>query len=150
MIFTASLCLFVGALFYLTLDLGPVARFVPIYVVVPTLALLVFQLILDLFPRWAEVYERKEKAEIVDVDIVRDESVSPGNWSVAFWLLLPLVLVVLVGFVVGTPIFTALYLKGSARETWRLSLAASAVIWALVYGVFVTLLGARLYDGWIF
>lgn len=150
MIFTASLCVLVGVLFYLTLGLGPVARLVPLGVVAPTFALLVFQLMLDLFPRWARAYERKERAEIVDVDIVRRQPAPPRNWSVAFWFLLALVLLFLTGFAVGAPTFTALYLRGRARESWTLSLGAAAVVWTLVVGIFRTLLDARLYDGWIF
>jgi len=156
--FSSSLCLFVGILFLTTLDLAPTSRLIPLRVVVPTLALILFQLLLDAFPTLAHAYEQREKTEVFTLKRLGLGSDPPAPdqppgiphrrmWSAFSCGLSLLVLVYFLGFPAGTPIFTALYLRVRARETWRRSLILTAAVWILVYGVFATALGARLHDG---
>ena len=137
--FTSSLCLCVGVLFALTMSLGRVSGWVPLRVVVLTLALLSFQLVREIVPGLSKLHSEVEgHARAVEWARVR---------TALGWILLLLVSIALLGFLMGAPLFTALYLKFRAGESWRDSLAVAAAIWGVCFGVFQTLLGARLYEG---
>ena len=67
-LFTLMMLAFAGLIFYLTLDLSRVARLVPLAVVIPTLVVLILQLLLDLVPGLAEKYSRFEKRDLFAVE----------------------------------------------------------------------------------
>ena len=138
-LFTSSLWLCAAVLLALTMRLGPVSARVPLWVVVLTLALLSFLLAREFVPRLSqrrsELTERWRAEEWARV------------WTALGWILLVLVSTALFGFLIGAPLFTALYLRFRARESWRGSLTFAAAVWAVCFGVFATLLGARLYGG---
>lgn len=137
--FAFGLWLSVGVLFALTMSLGRVSGWLPLRVIVLTFALLSFQLarqiILGLSKRHSQVEEHPRAEEWARV------------WTSLAWILFLLVSTALLGFLVGAPFFTALYLKFRARESWRDSLAVAAAVWGVCYGVFATVLGAPLYEG---
>ena len=64
---TALFGAIVGVALWQTLQLGPVARFVPLAVCVPTLALIVLQLALDLFPDVAGRLRALNRDELIGV-----------------------------------------------------------------------------------
>ena len=162
-LFTLVLLAFSGIMCYLSLDLSRVARLVPLRVVIPTLGLLVFQLLVDLIPQLAQKYGRFEKMDIFGVEPFRrkvrfqaraipseaaeEEPQGRRELSMFLWVLAMLAFIYFFGLLVAIPFYTFLYLKGHAGESWLLSLSLSAVIWGLLYGVFVFILQVSLYKG---
>ncbi len=71
-LFTLIITAFVSLLFYLTVNLSPVARLVPLTLLIPTLGLLIFHLVLDLVPRLEEIYRRFEKVDLFGVEQIRE------------------------------------------------------------------------------
>ena len=63
------------------------------------------------------------------------------------WIFLLLVSIYLFGFLYAVPIFMLFYLRERLRENRQLSLAVSIGTWAILYGVFLLLLGVQLYEG---
>jgi Na+/proline symporter len=57
--------------------------------------------------------------------------------------------IVLLGFPLAVPLFMVLYLKLQGREGWIVSLALTAVVWALFYGLFDRLLHLPFPAGWV-
>jgi hypothetical protein len=58
--------------------------------------------------------------------------------------------IVLIGFPWAVPLFVFLYLKLQGRESGWLSVAFSAVVWGVFYGLFVKLLNLPFPAGWLF
>ena len=69
--------------------------------------------------------------------------------SVMAWTLGFFAAIVLLGFQIAVPLLVFLYLKIAGRESWRLSLVFTAVVWAIFYGLFDQLLHLPFPDGWI-
>ncbi len=126
-----------AAFAYLTLELGSMARRVPIVIVVPTLILVGAQLLLDLTPQRGGARG--------------DVSPPASELTTLAWLTLLPVLIAGFGPLFALPGYTLLYLKVRARENWSVSLALTAVLGLLAYAVFRFLLAVPLYRGqlWI-
>jgi hypothetical protein len=63
------------------------------------------------------------------------------------WLAAFLVVVLLFGFLIATPALLFAYLRFAERESAVVSLVAAAVGLAVVYGMFVELLGLTVFEG---
>jgi hypothetical protein len=156
--FTFLLVGFAGVIFYLTFGLGRLAAMVPFAVVVPTLALLLFQLIMDLLPRLAKTYGGLEQKDLFSVESLREKvsqqiedaegkAPQPDREGRAFlWLLAMLALIYLLGFLIALPLYTLLYLKRRS-ERWLIAVPVAVGIACLIYGMSILDLGARLYEG---
>jgi len=159
--FTLFLSAFIALLLYLTLELGRVARLVPLSVVIPTLGLLLLQLLLDLVPRLTRRCDSFELTRLYRTEWVREKvrtsftsnpEVPPKEsqtteLSMFAWLMMMLVLVCLLGFLIAVPLYTLLYLRGRSGEGWTLSLSVAGAMWSLPYAVFHLALNTRLYEG---
>ena len=157
--FSFFLLLFATILFFLTIELGRIAALVPIKVVIPTLVLLVFQLVLDLVPGLAQKFSRFEKVRFVRSEQHEEDarlyfSVSKPEESLAIrerraftWILLLLLLIYIFGLTVSVPLYTCLYIKRRAEEGWLYATGMAAGMCIMVYGIFVLILGIRLYEG---
>jgi len=157
--FTLLLFAFMTILLLLTLDLGPVARLVPMRVAVPTFLLLLLQLLLDARPSWARRYGRYVRLHAFRAEDLLQVARRRSAWGKVLderaereqrllpWVLSLLAGVYLFGFLVATPFFTLLWLKVRARAGWRLSALMAAGLWGLLYGLLHHLLRARLFEG---
>ena len=157
--FTLLLFAFVTYLLYLTLDLGSVARLVPLQVAVPTLAFLTIQLVLDLAPVLAQKFSPFEKIRFVGTQALQDQTLADAPGAVTrtlidrrglcafFWILLMLFFIYVFGFLLAIPLYTFLYLTIRGKQRWLLSIAMAATLWGLVYGVFAVLLNSSLHRG---
>ena len=155
---TFILFAFAGIIFYLTFGLGSVARMVPFAVVIPTLLLLLFQLMMDMLPRLAQKYSRLENKDLFHVEGLRKkirepvedvevEALQRNRERKAFlWLLVMLILIYLLGFLIALPLYTLVYLKRRS-EKWLIAVLVAVGIGCLVYGVSILNLGTRLYGG---
>jgi hypothetical protein len=156
--FTFLLLAFAGVILYMTFGLGRVARMVPLVVVVPTILLLVLQLMMDLLPGLAQTYGRLENKDLFGVQGLREkisEAVeaeedgarqSHKERRAFLWLLTMLALVYLLGLLIALPLYTLLYLK-SGSEKWLTAIVMAAAIFGLIYGVSTINSGAPLYEG---
>jgi hypothetical protein len=155
---TFLLFAFAAVILYLTLGLGSVARMVPFAVVIPTLLLLLFQLMMDMLPRLAQKYSRLENKDLFQVEGLRKqvrepvedvevEALQRNRERKAFlWLLVMLILIYLLGFLIALPLYTLVYLKRRS-EKWLIAVPVAVGIGCLVYGVSILNLGTRLYGG---
>jgi hypothetical protein len=162
-LFTLILAAYAGLMLHLTLNLSPVARLVPLIVVIPTLGLLVFQLVLDLVPWLERKYKRFEKADLLGVQQIKatvlshdqPNSVNAGDpaersrreLKMLVWIALLPCVISLLGFQAALPAYTLLYLRGRAGESWMLSITVAAAMAGLLVGVFSFALRGRLYEG---
>jgi len=160
---TLMLTAVVGLFLWLTLGLSPNARRVPLVVAIPTLGLLVIQLLMDLVPSLAPLRRRLEKTDVFGIESHRETSqqatsrqldqpaeggmIIKREFIVISWIFLLLVSIYLFGFLYAVPIFMLFYLRERLRENRQLSLAVSIGTWAILYGVFLLLLGVQLYEG---
>jgi hypothetical protein len=66
----------------------------------------------------------------------------PGRatWIAAAWMLIFFAAVVLLGFEIAVPLFVFVYLKFQGGEGWTLSIVITAIVAAVFYGLFDTLL----------
>ena len=55
--------------------------------------------------------------------------------------------IVAFGFVLAAPVMLFVYLRWRSRESWWLCLLLSVAIWAILYGLFETVLGVPLFEG---
>jgi hypothetical protein len=157
--FTLILFAFVTYVLYLTLDLGSVARMVPLQVAIPTLAVITIQLVLDLVPVLAQKFSPFEKIRFAGTEALQNKTLADGPGSVTrtllsrrelcafFWIFLMLLYIYVFGILLAVPLYTFLYLTIRAKERWLLSIVMAATLSGLVYGVFVLLLDASLYRG---
>jgi hypothetical protein len=81
--------------------------------------------------------------EVPRAEVVKRGVVAAG-WISGFFAA-----IVLLGFPVAVPLFVLLYLKLEAREGWILSVAMTAAVWALFYGLFDRLLHLPFPQGWL-
>ncbi len=154
--FTVLLLLGTTGLLYVSASLSGPARLVPLAVLVPTLLLLGLQTALDLTPDLAEAWSRlfRKNAFGLGAATATGDGLGRGEarprqreLSAFGWLAGLLSLLMLVGLAPALPLFTLAYLKHQARERWPLALGMAGAVWVVVHGIFVQLLGARLYEG---
>lgn len=132
-ILATLLLLLAAVMAFLTMRLSPVARLVPAYVVVPTLALLSLALV----------------NEIRQTNRAAARPRDTGEHRVLLWTLLLPGLCVLVGLVPAVLLFTFSYVCSRSRLShWR-SAVISVSTAAAVYGMSSIAVGRRAFEGWI-
>ncbi len=147
-LFTAVLLLVASVLLGQTLLLRPAARLAPLWVLAPTVGLLLLQLLLDAAPGVARRLSALPRDSLFGaskrIDAWRrggSEGASPAERRrrerrMAVWVTVLVVLVYLVGFFAAVPIFLLPYLRLEAHVDWRGSLALTAVLVCVLYLVF--------------
>lgn len=147
-IFTWFLLFFFAFLFVVTWHYAPRARLVPLVFLSLGLILIPLQLWLSRHEteRSGDKEEREEDV-VVDVEIIAPFD---QEMKVLVWYILLLVGLWALGFLVATPIFLFIFLRGWAKERWLLSVNISVIFTLLMY--LVVEMGFRiiLYRGWIF
>jgi len=144
---TAALVAVAVIILFQTLTLSPVARLVPIAVLIPTLALFIFQMILDLR---SENGESQEFESNQPPETSRSGALSLKRDSAFYWIGWLCGLLVglrVLGFFFSLPLFVLIYLRVRSRESWSLVLTMVLVTLVLEYGLF-SLLDIPMYEGW--
>jgi hypothetical protein len=141
----------------LAADLGPVSRFVPLAVAVPTLAILILQLLVEIRLRLLRGRVVVDTSGMVDGRASHNGNGQVGSHDgtehsggvvpMALWVLGLFLLVFMLGFAVALPTFALAYLRIRAKEPWRVSTAAAVAMWALVYLFFGILLDIPMHAG---
>lgn len=150
-----------------TAGFGPVARLVPLTVAVPTLVLLLVQLALDVFPVLARRLALLERKELLGVRGVRervhpehlvvrehptpeDPGEPPSGEAAAFaWMAAMLASGLVLGFVVGGPLFALAYVRLHGGRPWRVALGVAGGLAVAIVAVFDWTFGAPLWRGWL-
>jgi hypothetical protein len=159
--FTLFLLAVTALILYLTLGLGRIARLVPLWVVVPTLGLLLLQLIADvapprLNPRRPWLLMAARQMEIGGTGIhtavagpqSNDVRLAGRNFIWISWMVIS---IYLLGLFYALPLYALLYLKTRAGQGWRSSIAVAATMGFILYALIVHVLGKTLDGGqfWI-
>lgn len=146
--FTAVLLVLVGVLLAQSLALSSASRLAPLWALVPTAALLVVQLLVDLRPLLGERLRILQGAVLVPgagtsgaSPDVASESVSDGSrrrreLRIVLWMGGLIVLMYLVGFLVSTVLFLLPYLRIESRIGWARAAVFTAVATGVIYFAF--------------
>ena len=140
-----------GAL-YISLGWSQRAGLFPWVVLVPTLALALWQLVEDLRGRTAPpttAVGDQGEATALEADVTAGETARRGAIVVG-WILGFFAAIMLLGFGIGGGITSALYLRLAARERWRTSLIYGVVAYALLEVVFRRALAIPFPPGLVF
>ena len=113
------------------------ARFLPLVIGIPGLALSLTQFVIEL--RGKDPEEKTFTAED------RMAELKMFGWFAVF-----IFGIILFGFPYAGPIIVALYLHFSWGEKWYVSLGAAAFCWAILHGVFDYVLGLPLFEGLVY
>jgi hypothetical protein len=155
---TLALLALAGVMLYASVGLSPVARLVPLTVLVATVALLLAELGLDLSPGFVQRHPSLER-DVFGIEQVRqesrEESASDGRslgrreLDLCIWLFSLPGLIFLLGLLIALPLFTLLYLRRRSREGWRVSIAITIGMFLVLFGLWSALRQTPLSDGWL-
>ncbi len=113
------------------------ARFQPLVIGIPGLALSLTQFVIEL--RGKDPEEKTFTAED------RMAELKMFGWFAVF-----IFGIILFGFPYAGPLIVALYLHFSWGEKWYVSLGAAAFSWAILHGIFDYVLGLPLFEGLVY
>lgn len=163
--FTLFLLAVTALLFLLTLDLGRIARLVPLWVVIPTLGLLLLQLIVDVAPSKPEGRHHPRtpwlwmaaRPTALGGTGIHPAVAGPQSNVVQLpgrnfmWIAWMAVSIWLVGLLYAVPLYALLYLRTRAGQGWRSSIAVASAMGLILYTLIVHVLGKSLDGGqfWI-
>lgn len=120
---------------------------VPLFVGVPTLALIVTALA----GRW--LGSRRE-GEQVSEEAAAQEPADVASWSrglvIAAWVVAFFLLIFFVGFSISIPVYTLAFLRIEGGVTWTRSAVTAAILWAVIHVSFDVLMGQTLFPGVLF
>jgi hypothetical protein len=143
---------------YGSMGLSPVARLVPLTVLVASVALLLVELALDLSPGFVQRHPSLEK-DVFGIGRVRQkpraESGSDGRslgrreFDLCIWLFSLAGLIFVLGLLIALPLFTLLYLLRRSREGWRVSFTIALGMFLVLFGLWSALRQIPLSDGWL-
>lgn len=145
---TVVMLLIFTTMVVISLGFPPNARFMPLVVGLPAIALCLLQLALDL--RAARKPRRRAAALPQEGD--GDElGADTRAAEVRSWLYFLGFLggVLLFGFLAAAPVLIVLYLRHEANVRWSRALLAAAITTALLHLLFQEILGFRLFQGFI-
>lgn len=111
----------------------------PYIVGIPLAALLVIEVLLELF----------EKPKPVDTPASEAGASVHLNLTGALWLLAILPLLYLLGFVAGSLVYSFLYMK-LHEQRWHVAAGLSVLSAAVIYAGFIAILKIPLYEGLVF
>jgi len=119
----------------LSFTFAPEARLLPLVIGIPGLILSVAQLIKELREKGVPVVTTEEHAR---------------EFRMFVWFFTFVGGLVLFGFPYAGPLLVAAYLYISGGEKWYVALAAAAIAWGILYGVFEWFLGLPLFEGLVY
>jgi hypothetical protein len=118
------------------------SRLLPLIVASITLLLVALEL-------WNELHSKDGAQEVKKEERPESKRMAGSLGTAVGWILGATLGVYLLGFVVGIVLFVLSYLKMRGRG-WKVSLAASLITTALIYGIFEIGLKFELYKGLIY
>lgn len=119
----------------------------PRLIAVPMLVLALLELGLS-----ASGNENASAGHAVDfqlTDTVEPSMARKRTIAIVIWILGFMGLILVAGFPLAVPIFVGVYLKIVGGESWKLTVALTALSWLLMDGLFGRLLHIPFPDGWV-
>lgn len=139
MLFDAIILAALVVFLVLAAGYNPQARMVPLVLGIPGLAMMLAQTYLDFRQRGREEGEEREEAK-------RKEE-SRREFNIIAWIIGLAVGLYVIGFSLGLPLFSFLFLKVRERFGWALSLGVAVVIYLAVSIGFIRVLRVDLFAG---
>jgi len=131
----AILFIFIMIIMFNSFDLPKGARLFPYIVVIGTSVLFLVMIIKDILTDVAE--KRRESEKEAKNDEVSDESIAVKTYLVAFgWFLLLALLIFLIGFTFGVPLYILIFLLFKAKRSFIGSLVGGIVMLAVIFLLF--------------
>jgi len=141
-IFALILLAILGIIFVMSLGYPHDARLFPLIIGIPTGALTLALIIREVQAKTGPE-DILQRTKVAKKDVLRNLLTAPA------WIAALLLMIYLVGFLAGLPLFTFLYLK-LHRQGWLLSIIVPTVMVAVIYGGFVMGLKMQLHEGLLF
>lgn len=156
--FTVLLLLALGTLLAVTPQYRDDSQLFPFVIGIPTFAMLVVLLVLQLSPGLRELVGRYTITDVFDLSEVSSE-VGGGRierplpderrsvLAISLWTLALFGVILLVGFLPGTLVFLLAYYRRQAEQPWSRTVLYSLVMWAFVIVIFEMVLNTPFYTG---
>jgi len=142
-----GVALFAGYALYSAMDWPFRTALFPRLIAVPLLLLALVEM------GWSALgAEKQREGHAVDFELTTEiDSVAARRrtLTIVAWIFGFFILILLVGFPAGVPLFVFLYLKFAGKEGWGLALVLTVLSWLLMTGLFDWLLHIPFPDGWI-
>jgi TctA family transporter len=130
--FSLGMVVVFGSALWTALSWPPRARIFPFAIFGPVLIIAIANFVKDLRRRpWMETIEQTIAEANLDEASFRKRTREILAWILGFFLALWLL-----GFPLGIPLATFIYLKVASREGWLTSIVVTAGAWAFIVGVF--------------
>jgi hypothetical protein len=156
--FTVLLFVLILVMVSSAVTFSPKARQFPLLIGIPTLIMLAFVIVIELFPQLKMIKLLEVGLETLWAPGSRDKTSGlPAAseveddlrrvWVIVGWLTLLVGLVYVVGFLVAIPIFVLAFFMVTVRLNWLRAVLFTALFWVLLYLVFHTALQVELWPG---
>lgn len=137
LLFTLLVALVAAGMVYTAKDWPLGTGLFPSSVGIPVLVMALIQLILDAYKSRKASDPGTQETGDLQVDWTMSAAdVAARGLTFAAWLLAMFFGILLLGFFITVPVFTLLYLRYQARESWSLTLALTAAMLVFFVGVF--------------
>ena len=137
LVFTFFVAVVAAAAVYTSRDWPPATGMFPWSIGIPVMVLALIQLIMDGYQSAKASDSQTRDTGDLQVDWqMSTAEVAARGLAYAGWLLGMFFGILLIGFFITVPLYTLLYLKYQARETWTLSLWFTAAMLVFFVGVF--------------
>ena len=149
--FILLLMVFILTIVIMSFGYDPKTRLMPLLVGIPTLGLLIFQIVVQFNPRLQRFFEidlfhssnlKKSKARKPE-----EKGSLIFHFSIIF---LYFILIFLLGFTIGTPLYLCIFLKTYGNQPWLKSIITSGIAGGVLYLVFDVGLQFGLFEGLLF
>jgi hypothetical protein len=126
------------------------SRTLPLVSGTATSLLLAFLIAMSFSPQLAAWYKRIERKAGEDEAVPLTGQERKKELRVFAWFIGGSLLVFLIGFIAAIPLFLFLFLRFSAKESWKMSVLLPAIVTAVLYVTFVVVLRVPLEGGILF
>lgn len=120
----------------------------PLIIGIPVFFLSFAELLMSLFERKGVGAKQStldfKFSEDIDQTIAIRRALLISTWIIGFFIL-----ILFLGFPIGTPLFVLLYLKLQGKEKWGISIIMAASVLVFFYGLFIRLLHVSFREGWV-
>ena len=149
--FTLLLLVFTLIIIFMSLDYDRETRLMPLLIGIPTFLLIVLQILFQFYPNLQRLFE---------IDIFspagtakEEKRLREKKGRLLFPVLLVFsyfILLLLLGFLVATPIYLLVFFRWQGKLSWLKCIAAAGLVWLLLYLVFSVGMKFILFEGLFF
>jgi len=132
----------------MSLRYDPDTRLMPLLIGIPTLLLILFQVLVQFFP---DLHNRFE------IDLFSPSSLSKSDDHTqkekgsllfhSFLILFYFILILLLGLLIATPIYLFIFFKTHVKQSWLKCVAFAGIAWGLLFLIFRVAMNFILFEG---